>query len=197
MKKKRSQTAIEQHLRIIGGRWRSRKVTFSPTDELRPTGARLRETLFNWLSPTIEGARCLDVFAGSGILALEALSRGAKSSTALEINASAVKALKINRTALNAALDIVATDSTDYLTNKNPQAPFDIVFVDPPFSHHLHSSICNLLENNYWLAEKAIIYCELRIDDNSFSAPINWQLHRDKTAGDVRYLLYRRIESAS
>ena len=197
LNKKRPDTAIKQHLRIIGGKWRSRKIYFSPAEGLRPTGARLRETLFNWLSPTIEGAHCLDVFSGSGILALEALSRGAKSSTALENNACAVKELKVNRTTLSAALHIIAVDSLDYLAGENRQAPFDIVFVDPPFSRHWHTHICNLLETNGWLATNAIIYCELAIDDKSFSAPLNWQLHRDKRAGDVRYLLYYRIESAS
>lgn len=181
-------------MRIIGGQWRSRKIFFSPTAELRPTGARVRETLFNWLSATIAGARCLDVFAGSGTLALEALSRGAENSTALENNSTALKELKANREVLNARLEIIATDSLSYLANENTQAPFDIVFVDPPFSHHLLTRTCNLLENNQWLTENAIIYCELGAEDDHFLAPANWRLHRDKTAGDVRYLLYYRIE---
>lgn len=197
MRKISSDTRIKQHLRIIGGQWRSRKIYFSATKDLRPTGARVRETLFNWLSPTIEGARCLDVFAGSGILALEALSRGARTSTALENDNTALRELKANRDMLDAALEVVTADSLAYLANENTQAPFDVVFVDPPFSHQLLTRTCNLLENNHWLARNATIYCELGAEDDHFLAPINWRLHRDKSAGNVRYLLYYRIESMS
>ena len=103
-------------VRIIGGKWRSRKLKFTATDGLRPTGSRIRETLFNWLAPYIEGARCLDLFAGSGALCFEALSRGAKNCTAIENNQAAISQLTNNKALLDADdLVIVATDTRRFL----------------------------------------------------------------------------------
>ena len=122
-----------QRVRIIAGKWRSRVLTFPSVDGLRPTGDRIRETLFNWLAPNIAGANCLDLFSGSGALCFEALSRGAAGCLALEKNAKALATLNENKTLLDAAeLTLRRSDTLAFL-GSSPDKPFDIVFVDPPF----------------------------------------------------------------
>ena len=142
----------------------------------------------------ISGANCLDLYAGSGILCLEALSRGAEQCTALDNNHSTTQKLQANSDLLNAGLTIINTNCTDFLTNQKTDIQFDIVFIDPPFAKDLHSQSCSLLEHNGWLKEDALIYCELPSNDVSFVAPANWQLQKDKIAGGVRYMLYTRFE---
>ena len=192
--KKQSGSRTTSTLRIIGGRWRSRKISFAEAPGLRPTGERIRETLFNWLAPRINGANCLDLYAGSGILGLESLSRGAEQCTALDNNHSTTQKLQANSDLLNAGLTIINTNCTDFLTNQKTDIQFDVVFIDPPFAKDLHSQSCSLLEHNGWLKEDALIYCELPSNDVSFVAPANWQLQKDKIAGGVRYMLYTRFE---
>ncbi|MDG1323907.1 MAG: 16S rRNA (guanine(966)-N(2))-methyltransferase RsmD, partial [Porticoccaceae bacterium] len=153
-------------IRIIGGQWRSRKISFLEAPGLRPTGDRIRETLFNWLGINIDGAHCLDLYAGSGILGLEALSRGASTCTALENNPTVVKQLHANSSELGADLSIINADSIKFLQHKNSGRVFDMVFVDPPFSKTLHTKSCALLESNGWLAPDALIYCELPATEN-------------------------------
>ena len=116
---KKTPNSTPESVRIIAGKWRSRRLHFTVTDGLRPTGSRIRETLFNWLAPSIEGARCLDLFAGSGALCFEALSRGAKHCIALENNRSAISQLTIIKPfSMRADLDIVATDTVKFLEKK-------------------------------------------------------------------------------
>ena len=193
--KKQSGSRTTSTLRIIGGRWRSRKISFAEAPGLRPTGERIRETLFNWLAPYINGANCLDLYAGSGILGLEALSRGAVQCTALDNNRTVTQQLKANCDLLSAGLTIINADCANFLTNPRGDVPFDVAFVDPPFAQGLHTESCRLLEQNGWLKDNALIYCELPSSDISFVAPPNWQLQKDKIAGGVRYMLYLRIES--
>lgn len=184
-----------QKLRIIAGKWRSRQIGFVSTPGLRPTGDRIRETLFNWLAPYIAGAHCLDLFAGSGSLGFEALSRGAANCTALEVNRAAANQLRDNKKTLDAEqLTIVEVDSAHYLQQNTPRQAFNIVFVDPPFDDQLHSGICATLQTGGWLAADAIIYCELPSSDNAFMAPSNWKKLREKIAGEVKYCLYSPIE---
>ena len=184
-------------IRIIGGKWRSRKISFREAPGLRPTGDRIRETLFNWLGINIDGAHCLDLYAGTGILGLEALSRGASTCTALENNPTVIKQLHVNRDQLEADLFIITADSIKFLQHKNSGRVFDIVFVDPPFSKTLHIESCGLLENNGWLAPDALIYCELPAKGNLFATPPSWRIEKDKIASGVRYMLYSRIESGA
>lgn len=185
-------------LRIIAGKWRSRVITFQPADGLRPTGDRIRETLFNWLSTTIDGARCIDVFAGSGALSFEALSRGASQCTSLEQQGAAIKNLYKNASALRAEnLNIVQADSIHFLQHSPPDQPFHIAFVDPPFSARLLTQTCELLNSGGWLSHNARIYCEMEAADSSFIAPDNWEMLREKVSGDVRYCLYSRVEPKS
>jgi len=197
---KKSQRAIQsqQKLRIIGGKWRSRTIPFPSAQGLRPTGDRIRETVFNWLTPTIEGARCLDLFAGSGALSFEALSRGAAHCTALEMQDIAISQLRDSATVLGALdISILQTNSLHYLENNVTQQRYDLVFVDPPFDTPLLSSACALLERGQWLAANAKIYCELSAADNSFVPPPNWQLLRDKISGGVRYCLFSYVEPST
>lgn len=185
-----------ESVRLIAGKWRTRTLKFIATDGLRPTGSRIRETLFNWLAPSIEGARCLDLFAGSGALCFEALSRGAKSCTALENNRPAITQLTNNKAMLNAAdLDIVATDTINFLGKNTTNSQFDVVFLDPPFDLKLHIKVAQLLTEGAWLAKNALIYCELPLAEPQ-PMLANWQLLKAKTAGNVRFCLFAYVEQS-
>lgn len=184
-------------LRIIGGVWRGRKLSFPDVDGLRPTGDRIRETLFNWLAPDIQGAHCLDLFAGSGALGLEALSRGAESSLLLEKHAGAAQQLKSNLQLLQSESGKVEqVDSLQWLKQQQPPHPFDIIFIDPPFALDLWEPIAAALETQGWLSDQAVIYLEAPRDAN-LQLPANWQLHRNKQAGQVSFRLYYRQAAAT
>jgi len=184
-------------VRIIGGKWRSRNLRFVSVDGLRPTGSRIRETLFNWLAPTIEGARCLDLFAGSGALCFEALSRGAGCCVAIEANSQAVSELRYNQAQLTANnLDIVSGDCQKLLERENTTQPYDIIFLDPPFDMKLHKQASILLISGNWLASKAQIYCEFPATEAQ-DLPLSWRLIKDKIAGNVRYCLFEYVEQTA
>ena len=124
-------------LRIIGGSHRRRNISFPTSDGLRPTGDRIRETLFNWLEPEIAGTNCLDLFAGSGALGFESLSRGARAATLLETNKSVVMNLRNNTTKLGFTnVRIIRAEARQWLISEVASDPFDVVFVDPPFADH-------------------------------------------------------------
>lgn len=195
MSSKRTRANSAHKLRIIGGQWRSRQISFASAPGLRPTGDRIRETVFNWLAPYTPGARCLDLFAGSGALGLEALSRGAVSCTALELDSAAASQLRDNKRTLNAEqLTILEVNTVQYLQHNSLTQTFDIIFIDPPFDGQLQSEICATLQTNNWLAKGAIIYCELPASDNKFKAPPSWRKLQEKLAGEVKYCLYSPIE---
>nr|WP_108652780.1 16S rRNA (guanine(966)-N(2))-methyltransferase RsmD [Dongshaea marina] len=178
-------------IRIIAGRWRGRKLPVANSEGLRPTTDRVKETLFNWLAPHIVDSRCLDLFAGSGSLGFEALSRGADETVFLEKEAKIANILQQNLQQLSADNGKVEqTDSLQYL--KNPGQPFGIVFIDPPFRKDLLSECCELLEQNHWLAEGALIYIEREQELCAPRLPQSWELLKDKTAGQVSYQLYQR-----
>ena len=196
MAKKGSQQSSGS-VRIIGGKWRSRNLRFVSVDGLRPTGSRIRETLFNWLAPTIEGARCLDLFAGSGALCFEALSRGAVCCVAIEANSQAVSELRHNQAQLTANnLDIVSGDCQKLLERGNTAQPYDIIFLDPPFDMKLHKQASILLISGNWLASKAQIYCEFPATEAQ-DLPLSWRLIKDKIAGNVRYCLFEYVEQTA
>lgn len=178
-------------LRIIGGQYRSRKLSFPDVEGLRPTGDRIRETLFNWLSPYLDGARCLDLFAGSGALGFEALSRGAKQVTFVEQSPKACNYLRQNMALLKIQPEIICTDSLSALQVLSE--PFDIAFLDPPFAYEHSASICTRLENCNLLKPGAIIYLERAKSSPEITLPERWQLYRDKSSGQVRYQLYQRL----
>jgi len=184
-------------VRIIGGKWRSRNLRFVSVEGLRPTGSRIRETLFNWLAPTIEGARCLDLFTGSGALCFEALSRGADCCLAIEANSQAVSELRHNQAQLTANnLEIVSGDCQKLLERGNTAKPYDIIFLDPPFDMQLHKQVNRLLISGNWLASKAQIYCEFPATEAQ-DLPLSWRLIKDKIAGNVRYCLFEYVEQTA
>ena len=177
-------------LRIIGGKWRGRKLDFPDAEGLRPTGDRVRETLFNWLSAFLPGAHCLDLFAGSGALGLEALSRGAGHTTLIERNAIAARNLRGHCQTLAADASVIESNALNWL-EQNTGDRFELVFLDPPFGKNLLEPSCSLLENNGWLTEQAMIYVECAANETP-PVPANWQLYREKLSGQVAYRLYQR-----
>jgi 16S rRNA (guanine966-N2)-methyltransferase len=175
-------------LRIIGGSWRSRVVTFADAQDLRPTPDRVRETLFNWLQPRLVGARCVDLFAGSGVLGFEALSRGAASVTALELDGHAAAAIRANvKTLQTDKLRLEQRNALDWLRDNAQQQRFDIVFLDPPFADNLYTDCCRLLDEQQWLAPGALVYLESGAKLDDIALPATWQLIRNKRAGAVHY----------
>jgi 16S rRNA (guanine966-N2)-methyltransferase len=159
---------------------------------LRPTPNRVRETLFNWLAPYVEGAKVLDVFAGSGALFLEALSRGAGSALALDLNSEAINSLRGHLLTLRCDNgQLLQTDALRHL-EQQPATPFDLVFLDPPFSQGLLLPACTLLEEKGWLASDAWVYTESENPPSSLGLPGNWRLHREQKAGQVYYALWER-----
>ena len=178
-------------IRIIGGQWRGRKLPVPESPGLRPTTDRVRETLFNWLAPSIVDASCLDCFAGSGALGLEALSRYAANATLLEMERGVAQQLQKNLATLKASnAKVVNTNTLAFLAQAG--APHDIVFVDPPFRKGLLEETLTLLENNGWLSDEALIYIESEVENGLPPVPMNWHVYREKVAGQVAYRLYQR-----
>ncbi len=179
-------------LRIVAGKWRSRLLDIAAVPGLRPTPERIRETLFNWLSPRIHGARCLDLFAGTGALGLEALSRGAAAVVFVENSPRAVRTLRANIAALDARdATVRQADAFAWLASKETP-PFEIVFLDPPFAADVLEELCRLLERHGVLADGALIYLEEDRERPVVELPDGWQLLKNKTAGNVRYMLAQR-----
>ncbi|CAI8718986.1 16S rRNA m(2)G966 methyltransferase [Kosakonia quasisacchari] len=188
--KKPTRNATGQ-IRIIGGQWRGRKLPVPDSPGLRPTTDRVRETLFNWLAPSMVDAHCLDCFAGSGALGLEALSRYAASATLLEMERSVAQQLQQNLATLKATnAKVVNTNTLTFLAS--PGSPHNIAFIDPPFRKGMLEETVRLLETNGWLADEALIYIESEVENGLPPVPAHWQLHREKVAGQVAYRLYHR-----
>ena len=188
MKKNRNlaQSQPMGEVRVIAGLWRGRKLPVLNADGLRPTTDRVKETLFNWLMMDVPNARCLDCFAGSGSLGIEALSRQAQAVTFLEKFANAANQLKKNLVNLKTDKGTVHhTDSLQFLVQKNSGEPFDIVFVDPPFHHNFVPQVLVHLAQNGWLANNALIYVETEKNHAPLQLPEPWQVIKEKTAGMV------------
>ncbi len=176
--------------RIIGGQWRGRKLGFFPAPGLRPTPDRVRETLFNWLAPVIDGARVLDLFAGSGALGFEAASRGAAQVTLVDSHPRVVSQLQQNVRLLQATqMSICQSAVLRYL--QRPPEPCDIVFLDPPYQARVLEDCFSALESG-WLSEGAWIYFEHDSHTEAPALPSDWQVLRSKQAGQVAYQLARR-----
>lgn len=180
-------------LRIIGGQWRSRKLEFQDTPGLRPTPDRVRETIFNWLQPVIVGARCLDLFAGSGALGIEALSRGAAHCLFIDEHPQSIADIHQNLKRLNSdAAETITGDSIKILQQlqESPNdRQFNIVFIDPPYAMNCALHCCQLLVEYEWLADEAYIYIESSSPVTEQQLPSTWLLHRQKKAGNVHYHL--------
>ena len=176
-------------LRIVAGKWRSRLLPVADEPGLRPTSERIRETLFNWLTPDIHGMRCLDLFAGSGALGFEALSRGAASVVFVEKAPGVAITLRVSIGTLDAGdATVVQTDARGFLTSDIPQK-FDLVFLDPPFADDLLEDLCRLLAGSGCLAAGARIYLEQERNQTVPTLPKGWAFIREKTTGNVRYSL--------
>ena len=192
MKKSQTQQA-KGEVRIIAGLWRGRKLPVLNAEGLRPTGDRVKETLFNWLMPYIHQAECLDGFAGSGALGFEALSRQAKKVTFLELDKTVANQLKKNLQTLKCSAeqaDVINQSSLDFLKQIQNQPHFDVVFLDPPFHFGLAEQAISLLAENNWLRPNALIYVETE-KDKPLITPENWTLLKEKNTGMVSYRLYQ------
>lgn len=179
-------------MRIIAGAMRSRRLHFPARPGLRPTGDRVRETLFNWLQNSIAGARCLDLFAGSGALAVEALSRGATHADLVDNDHQV--AVSLRQVAQELGLDnarIHQLGAEDFIARHAGQVePYHIVFLDPPFAAGLLPGICAQLDTSGLLARKSLIYLENEEPLEAVALPPSWQQLRSKKSGQVYYYLY-------
>jgi 16S rRNA (guanine966-N2)-methyltransferase len=184
--------SLPGRLRIVAGKWRSRLLDIAEVPGLRPTSERIRETLFNWLAPTIAGSRCLDLFAGTGALGLEALSRGAARVVFVEKSPQAANTLERNIDLVEgaSAATVQRTDAFEFMAQDHSNS-FDIIFLDPPFAADMLDDLCRLLDQGSLLAKSALIYIE---EDNArptVNLPTGWQTLRTKAAGNVRYSLLK------
>lgn len=193
-----------QRVRIIGGRWRGTKLDFPAVAALRPTPDRVRETVFNWLQQPIVGARCLDLFAGSGALGLEALSRGATQVLFVDREASIGQYLERTLQRLHAdAGEVLVVDGFKFVALARPATiePFNVVFLDPPFAlSGQGTALTGLLlqlEHGRWLDSEAWIYIEAPAAVGEPTLPPHWSLHRSKYAGQVGYHLARRSDPSA
>lgn len=176
-------------LRIIGGTWRSRRVPFADVEGLRPTMDRIRETLFNWIAPHVPGSRCLDLFAGSGALALEALSRGASEVVMVDSSRTVISCLTDNlKTLKSTDGQVVQADAQRWL-EQNTHSKFDLVFLDPPFNKGLLAPCIESLPPV--LNPGALIYIEVEVRHPPIETPATWEKLKEKKTGQLKYFLYK------
>ena len=179
-------------IRLISGKWKGRKLEVMDSEGLRPTIDRVRETLFNWLMYEINGARCLDLFAGSGALGFEALSRGARFVQFVELNKKVSKSLVTNMKKLEPEsddVDITIGSALDFLS-RFQGVGFDVVFLDPPFGKKLLPDVIDVLGESQALIEGSAIFVEQDKSDVFDEFPQSWTLHRQGVAGQSDYRLY-------
>jgi 16S rRNA (guanine966-N2)-methyltransferase len=178
-------------VRIIGGAWRGRRVHFPDVPGLRPTPDRVRETLFNWLQHSILETRCLDLFAGSGALGLEALSRGAANVVFVEQLPAAARALQEQLVRFGAEMKgrVMEIGAARFL--RTPVEPFDIVFLDPPFGKDALAEYVPMLDAGGWVRAEGLIYLESERIGGQPKLPDHWELLKSKSAGEVGYHLAR------
>jgi 16S rRNA (guanine966-N2)-methyltransferase len=183
-------------IRIIGGEWRRRWLTLLPNSVVRPSADRVRETLFNWLTPYILGAHCLDLFAGTGVLGLEAVSRGAERAVLVDNNRQVVDRLKANVAPLNTdRVDIIEGDARRFLASP-PVRRFDLVFLDPPFDSDLLSAVLPQISASF-LAPSALVYIEASRTVPAIALPDGWRIMRKGETRQTQYSLVDTGASAS
>jgi 16S rRNA (guanine966-N2)-methyltransferase len=178
-------------VRIIGGMWRGRRVSFPDISELRPTPDRVRETVFNWLQHSLAQTRCLDLFAGSGALGLEALSRGAAEVVFVEQSQAAARSLQEQLTRLGGHLKgrVMEMGAARFL--RTPDKPFDVVFLDPPFGKDALDEYIPALDAGNWVSIGGLVYLENERVAGIPKLPAHWELLKSKSAGEVGYHLAR------
>jgi len=186
--------AKSNSIRIIAGQWRGSRVPVLNHEGLRPTTDRVRETLFNWLMYDVNGANCLDLFAGSGALGLECLSRGALSVQFVENNAAVANSLSQNLHVLlneqtNSKSRVTQTSALAFLAQK-ASVKYDVIFLDPPFKSDLLASVITLLIDNGWLNDGALVYLEQDAKQAAVVVPDDWEIYRQGKAGQSAYFLY-------
>ena len=178
-------------VRIIAGSWRGRRLAVENEPDVRPTPDRVRETLFNWLSPHLAGARCLDLFAGTGALGFEAVSRGA--AAAVLVDRSRVVGARLRheceRLGAGGLVEVVEADALEWLERPPAAAPFDIVFVDPPHRLEVHREVAARLAEQRWLAPAAQVFFEIVRRREPPELPDDFRILRSGRAGEVRYYL--------
>ncbi|MGJ8681003.1 16S rRNA (guanine(966)-N(2))-methyltransferase RsmD [Paraglaciecola sp.] len=180
-------------IRIISGRWRGRKLPVINVQGLRPTTDRNKETLFNWLMPYTQDAKCLDAFAGSGGLGFEALSRYAQSTIFVELDKKAVKKLNENIQLLGITSDQarVSQGNAEQVLNQLGDQ-FDLIFLDPPFNKNLLPAVINKISNLDLLAPGGVIYIESE-GQAQYSTPTDWQILKEKKTSQVLVRLYQKV----
>lgn len=192
-KKKAAKKNLSNQVRIVAGKWRGRKIPVLDADGLRPTGDRVRETLFNWLQLDIPGRDCLDLFAGTGALGLEAASRGAASVCLVESAAPVAEQLRRTLAVLDApdSVSIYSGTAQNFLDDSTTM--FDVVFVDPPFGEHLHKEVIERLVEGS-LRPDALVYVECPSSERELvdALPDALELVKEKQFGDVSAFLFRK-----
>ncbi len=179
-------------VRIIGGAWRGRKLSVPDVAGLRPTPDRVRETVFNWLQSYLPGARCLDLFAGTGALGFESVSRGASYVQLVDASPVACAQLTQQAAVFRAEEKVVIQQTAVPAGLSVPSQPFDIVFIDPPYAANLAVTLCFYLEENGFLADSAYVYLEAERSLVSERLPVGWEIIKHARAGDVYYHLAKR-----
>ena len=181
----------KNRIRIIGGEWRSRQLPFIEVPGLRPTPDRVRETLFNWLQGKIAGARCLDLFSGSGAIAFEALSRYAAEVVFVEKHAKVAQQLKDNLASLKledqSRASIFNQDAMTYL--KQADEPFDLIFLDPPYRKDLLPHVLDNIVESALIKFDGLIYLEHESEEHFDWSVWNLEPLKESKAGQVRGVL--------
>ena len=186
--------AKSNSIRIIAGQWRGRRISVVDSDGLRPTTDRVRETLFNWLMHDLAGASCLDLFAGSGVLGFECLSRGASDVDFVEMDKVVARNVQQNLQEFlpnsdDEKANVNNQDAIKFLNSGN-RKQYDIVFVDPPFQSTLALESLKLLSEGGWLNDNALVYLEIDSHNQAPKIPEGWELYRQGKAGQSAYYLY-------
>jgi len=180
-------------VRIIGGKWRGRRLPIADLPGLRPSGDRCRETLFNWLQPYVRGARCIDLFAGTGALGLEAASRGAAEVILVEKLAPAAAAIRENVEMLDAVnVELIEADAISWLQSREPRS-MDIVFIDPPFGTGLEVRSFEIIRSGDCVNTGGLVYVETARVAPLINPGADWEMAREKTLGEVRMQLLKKI----
>jgi 16S rRNA (guanine966-N2)-methyltransferase len=185
------------YVRIIGGEWRGRRLPVAEATGLRPTGDRARETLFNWLQPLLPGAHCVDLFAGTGVLGLEAASRGAAEVILVENTPLAMQALRAALVHLGipggkAGVHLEEGDALRWLGQREPQS-LDVAFVDPPFGSRLETQALELISRRDLVRPGGVVYVETARNAPPLHPGLGWDLAKEKVLGEVRMVLLKRI----
>lgn len=186
--------AKNNEVRIIAGRFRHRLIEFPDHPGLRPTTDRVRETVFNWLMPYVEGAVCLDLFAGSGALGFEALSRGAKKVVFADCDLKVLKQIQANALKLQLSTEEYQLERMMVPESTWCHPPFDLVFLDPPFQHHLLVESFNWLRHHCLIDNHSLIYFEWEKSLGRIALPEGWEFVKEKQAGQVGFGLIRSVQ---